>query len=159
MPDLPTGSVAGRVTRFIPYSKIMTSYSDQARINRYRSQSIRLLNAAMTELQGGKWTRSEELLWGSLTLAVKGAALSRGNNVEDDPAVKAYAQALGSELRDRRVREAFEQLASLTDSLERSRETRRRVDRVYRVLEDIGGAIERLWDLVDTNLAAQDDKG
>ena len=134
----------------------MTTYHNLTRITRYRSQSIRLLNAAMNELRGGKWTRSEELLWGSLTLAVKGAALSRGVNVEDDPSVKAYAQKLGSELRDRRVREAFEQLASLTDSLERSRETRRRVDRVYRVLEDIGGAIERLWELVDANLAAQD---
>ena len=137
----------------------MTTYHDLTRINRYRSQSIRLLNAAMNELQGGKWTRSEELLWGSLTLAVKGAALSRGANVDDDPSVKEYAKALGNELRDRRVREAFEQLASLNDSLERSRETRRRLDRVYRVLEDIGGAIERLWDLVDTNLAAQNGEG
>lgn len=137
----------------------MTTFHDQLRINRYRSQSIRLLNAAMTELRGGKWTRSEELLWGSLTLAVKGAAISRGANVEDDPSVKAYAMVLGAELKDRRVREAFEQLSSLTDSLERSRETRRRVDRVSRVLEDVGGAIERLWDLVDTNLAGQDGKG
>ena len=72
-----------------------THTTDVTRINRYRSQSIRLLNAAMTELQGGKWTRSEELLWGSLTLAVKGAALSRGVNVEDDPSVKAYAKATG----------------------------------------------------------------
>ena len=134
----------------------MNANTDLARINRYRSQSIRLLNGAMSELRGGKWTRSEELLWGSLTLAVKGAALSRGVTVEDDRSVKAYAQALGGELRDRRIREAFEQLATLNDSLERSRETRRRVDRVSRVLDDIGGAIEKLWDLVDTNLAAPD---
>lgn len=137
----------------------MNSYADQTRINRYRSQSIRLLTAAMKELQGGRWTRSEEQLWGSLTLAVKGAALSRGVSVEDDRSVKSYAQSLGDELRDRRVREAFEQLESLSTSLERSRETRRRVDRVYRVLEDIGGAIERLWDLVDTNLANQEGEG
>ena len=135
---------------------LVTTSVDQARIGRYRSQSLRLLDSAMSELRDGRWTRTEEMLWGSLTLAVKGAALSRGVNLEDDPEVKAYAHALGSELRDRRVRESFEQLAALTDSLERSRETRRRVDRVYRVLEDIGGAVERLWDLVDTNLASQD---
>ncbi len=131
----------------------MNANLDVTRINRYRSQSIRLLESAMTELRGGRWTRSEELLWGSLTLAVKGAALSQGRNVEDDQSVKAFAQQLGTDLRDRRVREAFEQLAALSDALERSRETRRRVDRVYRVLEDISGAIERLWDLVDANLA------
>ena len=134
----------------------MATGIDQARIQRYRSQSLRLLESALSELRGGKWTRSEELLWGSLTLAVKGAALSRGDHVEEDPAVRAYARQLGTDLRDRRVRESFEQLAALSVSLERARETRRRVEGVFRALDDISGTVERLWDLVDANLASQE---
>jgi len=132
----------------------MVAHPDQSRIDRYRSQSLRLLEGAMSELRGGRWTRSEEMLWGSLTLAVKGAALSRGDSVEDDQSVRAYAHQLGTDLRDRRVRESFEQLGNLGTTLERARESRRRVEGVFRSLDDISGAVERLWDLVDSNLAS-----
>ena len=134
----------------------MVTSGEQARIRRYRSQSLRLLESAMTELRGGHWTRTEELLWGSLTLAVKGAALSQGDSVEDDPSVRAYTRQLGTDLKDRRVREAFDQLATLSDALERARESRRRVEGVFRALDDVSGAVERLWDLVDANLAVQE---
>ena len=127
----------------------MAETAATARINRYRSQSLRLLDNALDEMRGGHWLRSEELLWGSLTLAVKGVALSRNEPAEDDAAVKAYAVRLGHELRDRRVREAFATLDTLGDSLERARESRRRVDRVFQTLDDISAAVERLWDLVD----------
>ena len=129
---------------------------DYRRIARYRSQSLRLLENAMTELRSGRWNRSEEMLWGSLTLAVKGAALSRGDELTDDNAVREYAAALGADLRDRRVRESFAQLTSLSDALERARESRRRVEGVFRALDDISGAVETLWDLVDANQASQD---
>ena len=46
------------------------------RIQRYRQQSLRLLDSALTEMRTGRWLRSEELLWGSLTLAVKAVAFS-----------------------------------------------------------------------------------
>ena len=134
----------------------MTTSIDLARINRYRSQSLRLLEGAMSELRGGRWTRTEEMLWGSLTLAVKGAALSRGDHVDEDSAVRAYARQLGIDLRDRRIREAFDQLAALSISLERARETRRRVEGVFRALDDISGTVEKLWDLVDANLNSQE---
>lgn len=124
---------------------------DLKRIDRYRSQSLRLLENAVTELRSGRWNRSEEMLWGSLTLAVKGAALSRGDELNDDEAVREYAATLGSDLRDRRVRESFAQLTSLNDALERARESRRRVEGVFRALDDISGAVERMWDLVDAN--------
>ena len=132
----------------------MVAHPDQSRIDRYRSQSLRLLENAVSELRGGRWARSEEMLWGSLTLAVKGAALSRGDSVEDDQSVRAYAHQLGTDLRDRRVRESFEQLGNLGTTLERARESRRRVEGVFRSLDDISGAVERLWDLVDSNLAS-----
>lgn len=129
---------------------------DHKRIDRYRSQSLRLLENAMTELRGGRWNRSEEMLWGSLTLAVKGAALSRGDELADDESVREYAATLGSDLRDRRVRESFAQLASLSEALERARESRRRVEGVFRALDDISGAVEKLWDLVDANRNTQE---
>ena len=132
----------------------MVAHPDQSRIDRYRSHSLRLLENAVSELRGGRWARSEEMLWGSLTLAVKGAALSRGDSVEDDQSVRAYAHQLGTDLRDRRVRESFEQLGNLGATLERARESRRRVEGVFRSLDDISGAVERLWDLVDSNLAS-----
>lgn len=134
----------------------MTTDLDSAKIDRYRSQSLRLLETAMTELRSGRWTRSEELLWGSLTLAVKGAALSRGDAAEDDASVREYCRSVGADLRDRRVREAFDQLAALNDALERARESRRRADGVFRALDDVSGAVERLWDLVDANIDAQE---
>lgn len=134
----------------------MDANPDTKRIDRYRSQSLRLLESAMTELRSGRWNRSEEMLWGSLTLAVKGAALSRGDELGDDESVREYAAVLGSDLRDRRVRESFAQLASLTEALERARESRRRVEGVFRALDDISGAVEKLWDLVDANQSSQE---
>ncbi len=128
----------------------MSTAATNAKIRRYRSQSLRLLDNALSEMRGGRWLRSEELLWGSLTLAVKGVALSRDEPAEDAAAVKAYAVRLGQELRDRRIREAFNYLETLGDSLERARESRRRVERLFQTLDDIGAAVERLWDLVDT---------
>ncbi len=128
----------------------MSTAAATAKIRRYRSQSLRLLDNALSEMRGGRWLRSEELLWGSLTLAVKGVALSRDEPAEDAAAVKAYAVRLGQELRDRRIREAFNYLENLGDSLERARESRRRVERLFQTLDDIGAAVERLWDLVDT---------
>ena len=132
----------------------MDTDSDLKKIDRYRSQSLRLLETAVTESRSGRWTRTEEQLWGSLTLAVKGAALSRGDSLEEDAEVQAYARSLGSDLRDRRVREGFEQLATLSIALERARESRRRVEGVFRPLDDVSAAVEALWDLVDANLAA-----
>ena len=53
---------------------------DEDRMVRYRGQSLRLLQGAMEEIRGGRWDRCEELLWGSLTQAVKGVALGRGRD-------------------------------------------------------------------------------
>ena len=121
---------------------------DNQKIARYRKQSVHLLESAINEMRGGHWSRSEDLLWGSLTLAVKGVALTRGKELDGDEAVQEYASQLGQERRDRRIREAFTQLASFGDSVERLRESRSRVDRLVSVLEDVTSAIERLWEMV-----------
>jgi len=121
---------------------------DLQRIRRYRKQSFQYLDLAFGEMRVGRWSRTEDLLWGSLTLAVKGVALSRGEPVEDQEAVREYAAQLGREYRDRRVREAFTQLSTFADWVEHVRQLRYRVDHLVPVLEDISSAVERLWEMV-----------
>ena len=128
---------------------------DTQRIDRYRKQSVQLLEGAFNEMRGGRWSRSEDLLWGSLTLAVKGVALSRGTQLDGEEEVREYAARLGQEGRDRRIRDAFKQLASMGDSLELIGESRFRLDRLVPRLEDVSSAIERLWEMVPRENDAQ----
>jgi hypothetical protein len=99
-------------------------------------------------MRSGRWLQSEELLWGSLTLAIKGVALSRGDTLDGEEQVRAYATHLGQDLRDRRIRDAFQQLATFSDAVARVRESRSRVDHLVLVLEDVSSAVKRLWELV-----------
>ena len=68
---------------------------DTRRIRRYRDQSLRLLGDSLEHVRSGRWNRAEDLLWGSITQAVKGVALSRGVELDGDEAVRAYAAELG----------------------------------------------------------------
>ncbi|MCH8279297.1 MAG: hypothetical protein IIC96_01310 [Chloroflexi bacterium] len=121
---------------------------DTSRITRYRSQSLRLLDSALEQMRAGRWERAEDLMWGSLSLAVKGVALSRGQDLEGDEAVQAYATQVGQERRDRRIREAFPQLSKFGETVTRVRDSRARVDHLFRILEDVMAAVEHLWDTV-----------
>ena len=121
---------------------------DTSRITRYRSQSLRLLESALEQMRAGRWERSEDLMWGSLTLAVKGVAMSRGQNLEGDEAVQAYATQVGQERRDRRIRDAFSHLSTFGETVTRVRDSRARVDHLFRILEDVMAAVERLWETV-----------
>lgn len=118
------------------------------RLVRYHDQSVRLLRDAMNEARQARWLRCEELLWGSVTLAVRGVALSRGDEVEERQAVEEYARKLGQEYDDRRIRDAFSRLGSFADAADRVRESRSGAQHLVAVLEDITAAIERLWDLL-----------
>ncbi|MDA0263660.1 MAG: hypothetical protein O3A93_00575 [Chloroflexi bacterium] len=123
------------------------SKKDETRMVRYRGQSLRLLQDAMDEIRVGRWLRCEELLWGSLTLAVKGVALARGRDLDGAKAVEEYAIELGNENRDRRIREAFTKLGTFGETAERVNEARIRADHLVNTLEDVTGAVERLWDM------------
>lgn len=127
---------------------------ENPRIRRYRRRSLQLLQNAMDQMRDGRWSRPEDLIWGSLTLAVKGVALSRGDELDGDEAVKEYAQMLGHEKRDRRIREAFEQVGTFGETLDRVRESRTRVDHLFMRLEDVKSAVERLWSMVPNAHAA-----
>ena len=129
-------------------SRTMVERAPTLKIRRYRQQSLRLLDSALNEMRGGRWMRSEDLLWGSLTLAVKGVALSREQVLEGDEAVREYASRLGHQHRDRRIREAFQQLSGFSDTVDRVRESRSRMDHLFLMLDDISSAVERLWELV-----------
>ena len=123
------------------------SKKDEDRLLRYRGQSLRLLQDAMDEIRQGRWERCEELLWGSLTLAVKGVALGRGRELDGLKAVEDFALELGQESRDRRIRESFTKLASFGETAEKVRESRIRADHLVATLEDVTGAVEKLWDM------------
>ena len=91
---------------------------------------------------------SEDLLWGSLTLAIKAVALSRGQVLEGDEPVRDYAAQLGKERRDRRIRDAFAQLTSFGELVQGIRESRSRIDRLFPILDDVASAVEQLWEMV-----------
>ena len=128
----------------------MSSLSQQqaTRLARYHGQSVRLLRDAMNEARQSRWLRCEELLWGSATLAVKGVALTRGDEVDDRRAVEEYAQGLGREINDRRIRDAFSRLNSFADAADRVRESRAGAQHLIAVLEDVTSAVEKLWDML-----------
>ena len=119
-----------------------------ARLTRYHGQSVRLLRDAMNEARQSRWLRCEELLWGSVTLAVKGVALTRGDEVDDRRSVEEYARSLGREIDDRRIRDAFVRLSSFPDAADRVRESRAGAQHLIAVLEDVTSAVERLWDML-----------
>ena len=62
-------------------------------------------------------------------------------------AVEEFALELGQEKRDRRIRESFTKLASFGETAEKVRESRIRADHLVATLEDVTGAVERLWDM------------
>ena len=128
----------------------MSALSPQqaTRLARYHGQSIRLLRDAMNEARLSRWLRCEELLWGSVTLAVKGVALTRGDEVDDRKTVEEYAQGLGREINDRRIRDAFTRLNSFADAADRVRESRAGAQHLIAVMEDVTSAVERLWDML-----------
>ncbi len=123
------------------------SLPQAARLMRYRGQSARLLRDAMNEARQSRWLRCEELLWGSATLAVKGVALARGDEIADSEAVEQYAQSLGRECNDRRIRDVFSRLGTFADAADRVRESRAGAQHLIAVLEDVVSAVERLWDM------------
>ena len=62
--------------------------------------------------------------------------------------MRGYASRLGQKHRDRRIREAFKQLSGFSDAVDRVRESHSRMDYLFRILDDISSAVERLWELV-----------
>ena len=123
------------------------SKKDEDRLLRYRGQSLRFLQDAIEEVRSGRWERCEELLWGSLTQAVKGVALCRARELDGPKAVENYVRELGEETQDRRIQESFDRLSSFGETAEKVRESRIRADYLVQTLEDVTGAVERLWDL------------
>lgn len=81
-------------------------------------------------------------------MAVKAVALSQGQSLSDDQSIREFAVNLGKERRDKRIRESFERLASFGETLQRIRESRGRLDRLFSILDDVTSVVEVLWDLV-----------
>ncbi len=120
----------------------------QTRVARYHGQSMRFLRNAMDEANQARWSRCEELLWGSLTLAIKAVALANGDQVEGRREVEDYARVIGQQYNDRRIRNAFARLSSFAETADRLRESRRVGQQLISILEDVASAVERLWEMV-----------
>lgn len=120
------------------------SPSLEARLTRYRSQALRLLDSAQTAMSRGQWNQSEELLWGSLVAAARGVALWHGEAADSDQALRDFLRRLGEQERDRYIRDAFDHLSALSDAAERVRERRSRVDYLFLAMDDLTEAVERL---------------
>ena len=73
--------------------------------------------------------------------------MGRGWELNGPKAVEDYAQKLGQESQDRRIRESFTKLSSFGETAEKVRESKIRADHLVQTLEDVTGAVERLWDL------------
>lgn len=116
----------------------------EARLTRYRSQALRLLDSAQTAMSRGQWNQSEELLWGSLVAAARGVALWHGETTDSDDALRDFLRRLGEQERDRYIRDAFDHLSALSDAAERVRERRSRVDYLFLAMDDLTEAVERL---------------
>ena len=135
---------------------IELSPQQTARLTRYHGQSVRLLRDAMQEARQSRWLRCEELLWGSVTLAVRGVALTRGDEVEDRQAVEQYANLLGQENNDRRIRDAFSRLSSFADAADRARESRSGAQHLIAILEDVTSAVDCLWEMLPIDEAPEE---
>ena len=126
----------------------MTAQTLETRLARYRAQALRLLESAQAAMSRGRWSQSEELLWGSLVAAARGVAAWHGEAAESDAELRAFLQRLGEQERDRYIRDAFDHLSALSDAAERVRERRTRVDYLFLAMDDLSQSIERLVDLI-----------
>lgn len=114
------------------------------RLNRYRSQALRLQESAHVAMQRGQWSQAEELIWGSLVAASRGVALWYGEETGDDAALKAFVRKVGEEEKDRYIRDAFDHLSALAEAAERVRDRRTRVDYLIMAMDDLDEGIDRL---------------
>ena len=114
------------------------------RLARHRSRSLRLLDAAQESMRRGRWNEAEDLLWGSLMSAARGAAQWHGDPADDDAGLRAFLRRLGQQEQDRYIRDAFDHLSAFADAAERVRERRSRVDYLFLAMDDLAESIERL---------------
>ena len=116
----------------------------ELRLTRYRAQAMRLLESAQNTMSRGQWNQAEDLLWGGLVAAARGAALAHGEPAESDSELKDFVRRLGDQERDRHIRDAFDHLSAWADAAERVRDRRSRVDYLFLAMDDLSEAIERL---------------
>ena len=129
----------------------MTQLSQQqtARLTRYHGQSVRLLRDAMQRGAPEPLAALRRAPVGQCYPGRQGRgphSRRRGGR----PAVqsKQYAQSLGRENNDRRIRDAFTRLSSFADAADRARESRSGAQHLIAILEDVTSAVDRLWEML-----------
>ena len=119
------------------------------KIKRNRTQSLQLLDKSLSDLRSGKWSQAEELLWGSLMLAIKTHALVNRKTIPNEETARNYVYNLGTRVNDKRVKEAFKQLSGFSETLERVLDLKTRVDYLFLLLDDVSAGVEKIWDLIE----------
>ena len=114
------------------------------RLARHRSQARRLLDDGQQAMRRGRWSQAEELLWGSLTAAVRGVALWHGAPADSADARRDFLHRLGEQEQDRYIRDAYDHLAAFAETAERVRDRAIRVDYLYIAVDNLTETIERL---------------
>ena len=127
----------------------MTQQGVTQTIDRYRKQSVRLLDSAFSEMRKGRWNQSEELVWGSLTLAVKAVALTRGRTLGGPQGGPGLRPRVGPGAPGPPDTRGFQATVLLLrpDRPECGR-SRSRIDYLFIALDDVGEAVEHLWQMV-----------
>lgn len=91
-------------------------------------------------------------------LAVKSHALINGITIGNEEAARNYAYDIGNRINERTIKEAFKQLSGFSDTLERVRDERARVDYLFLLLDDVSAGVEKMWDLIDEIVLSTDIK-
>lgn len=91
-------------------------------------------------------------------LAVKSHALVNGITIGNEEAARNYAYDIGNRINERTIKEAFKQLSGFSDTLERVRDERARVDYLFLLLDDVSAGVEKMWDLIDEIVLSTDIK-
>ena len=127
----------------------MTSPEVERQVKRYHGLSRRYIDNAMVEVACGRWKPAEDLLWGSVVAAVKAVAWSRREPLHDNTEVEQYTRSLGQEMKDRRIRDAFNRLSGYATMFDRLYDSpRENTRRLVMDVEEIASAVQRLWRLL-----------
>ena len=126
---------------------------DRRYASRYRELSRRYLEHAVAEAGGGRWQRVEELLWASLTAAVKAVAWSRGVALRESSEIDQYAGSLAREKGDRSIGGAFRRLSRTSSLAEWTDEDGLVAQQLTLLVYDVRGWVDRMWHLLPSEEA------
>jgi len=83
------------------------------KVNKFKNQSIHYFENAVRLIEAGHAEKASELLWGTVSQALKAVAASRDIELRSHRQIRDYAMELSRTLRDESIRQAFISAQSL----------------------------------------------